>query len=357
MTTEQPDDTQTPAQQASAGGAEPPAHGLGLVHEHDRSLRVTYGPTELVRYVYKPWDEQFESPRPYFHPIRTLGGDAVSLYRPHDHVWHKGMAWSLPNVGPANFWGGPTYVRDRGYQQLPNDGSMRHAGFDLVSTDDGEIAVGERLEWVTEQGATWFWERRGFRVCADPARASWSLVFETEFTNLTGEPVLIGSPTTEGRENAGYGGLFWRGPRSFSGGRVYTPEQEGGDELMGVRAPWMGFAGRHDGHDGASTLVFVDAPDNPGHPVKWFVRSGIFATVCPAPFFDEEVEAVPGVPLSYRYAVVIADGDRERGGSAELAEQGLAELGRPGPNAREEAGGSAAQSAAGAAGAGGTGAR
>ncbi|GAA4891103.1 PmoA family protein [Streptomonospora salina] len=333
MTTEHPD-AATPAQQASASGAEPAARGLGLVHEHDRSLRVTYDGSQLLRYVYRPWDAQLESPRPYFHPLHTLGGDAVSLYRPHDHVWHKGIAWSLPNVGPANFWGGPTYLRDRGYRQLPNDGSMSHTGFDLISTAGGEAAVAERLAWITEQGDTWFTERRGFRVSADPARSAWTLVFETEFTNRTDEAVLIGSPTTEGRENAGYGGLFWRGPRSFSGGRVYTPEQEGGDDMMGVRAPWMGFAGRHDEYDGASTLVFADAPDNPGHPVKWFVRSGIFATVCPAPFFDEEVAAPPGVPLSYRYAVVVADGDREREGSAELAESALAELGRPGLAAR-----------------------
>ncbi|QBI53032.1 DUF6807 domain-containing protein [Streptomonospora litoralis] len=328
MTTEQPSPG-SPAQQRGADGAEPAARGLGLVHEHDRALRVTFDGAQLMRYVYRPWDRQFESPRPYFHPLHTLGGDLVSLYRPHDHVWHKGIAWSLPNVGPANFWGGPTYVRDHGYQQLANDGAMRHRGFDVLSTAGGEIAVAERLEWVTEQGETWFTERRGFRVSADPARSAWTLVFETEFTNRTGSAIAIGSPTTEGRENAGYGGLFWRGPRSFSGGRVYTPEQDGGDEMMGVRAPWMAFAGRHDEHDGASTLVFVDAPDNPGHPVEWFVRSGIFATVCPAPFFSERVEAAPDVPLSYRYAVVIADGDRERAGSGELADSGLAELGRP----------------------------
>ncbi len=39
-----------------------------------------------------------------------LAGDTVPLFRPHDHVWHKGIAWSLPHVGEHNFWGGPTYV-------------------------------------------------------------------------------------------------------------------------------------------------------------------------------------------------------------------------------------------------------
>ena len=29
---------------------------------------------------------------------------------------------------------------------------------------------------------------------------------------------VFGSPTTAGREQAGYTGLHWRGPRDFSGG-------------------------------------------------------------------------------------------------------------------------------------------
>ena len=137
---------------------------------------------------------------------------------------------------------------------------------------------------------------------------------------------MIGSPTTEGRPNAGYGGLFWRGPRSFSGGTVHVPGVAGGDELMGTRAPWLGFTGRHDGHGRVSTLVFVDAPDNPGHPTKWFVRTGIFACAGPAPFFDAEITVPTGAALTRRYAVVIADGEPEGDAVALLAKTGLAAL-------------------------------
>ena len=61
---------------------------------------------ELFTYVYAATDPQLESPRPYIHPLRTLDGDLVSIYRPHDHVWHKGITWSLPHFGHENFWGG-----------------------------------------------------------------------------------------------------------------------------------------------------------------------------------------------------------------------------------------------------------
>ena len=99
------------------------------VDETEDALVFRSGDQELTRYVFAPQDPTYESPRPYFHPIRTLEGDLVSIYRPWDHVWHKGLSWSLPNVGPHNFWGGATYTRATGYADLDNNGAMRHRAF------------------------------------------------------------------------------------------------------------------------------------------------------------------------------------------------------------------------------------
>ena len=114
---------------------------------------------ELFRYVYRPGEAQLESPRPFFHPVRTLRGDLVTLYRPHDHVWHKGIALSLPHVGTENFWGGPTF-RNGAYVQEHNDGAMRHDGFDVADVKDDVVRLDERLTWVTESGQTPVTERR-----------------------------------------------------------------------------------------------------------------------------------------------------------------------------------------------------
>ena len=275
---------------------------------------------ELFRYIYLPSDAQLESPRPYFHPVRTLGGDVVSLYRPHDHVWHKGIALSMPNVGPENFWGGATYRRGDGYIQLANNGAMRHDGFDLA-TAKGEVAVlDETLTWVTEYGERCMAERRRMAVTAWPSDSAWALSFETTMHNISEQPIAIGSPTTQGRDNAGYGGLFWRGPRSFTGGRVVTPEHpDGGDEVMGWRGPWLGFAGQHDDHGRWSTLVFRDSPDNFSFPSQWFVRSTPFGCVCPAPFFSAEYPLAREASLTLRYAVAIADGLLDQDACARLA--------------------------------------
>jgi hypothetical protein len=265
-------------------------------------VTAVHGGVELCRYVYRPPEPAIESPRPYFHPVRTLTGDEVSIYRPHDHVWHKGIAWSLPNVGPQNFWGGPTYVRDKGYVQLDNNGTVAHRSLSLVGDE-----VAESLEWVTSEGALWFTEDRTVRMSL--VDGGWSLVLTTAMKNVSPDTIPIGSPTTEGRPNAGYGGLMWRGPRSFTDGQALVPDRTGGDELMGTRAPWLAYRGRHDGHGRTSTLVFVDAPTNPGHPVEWFVRATPFACVCASPFFSSVVPVAPEETLTRSYGVVIADGD------------------------------------------------
>ncbi|WP_448003568.1 DUF6807 domain-containing protein [Agromyces bauzanensis] len=297
------------------------------VDERADRLRLRAGELVLAEYVHRPTDVRLESPRPYVSPVRTLGGELVSLFRPHDHVWHKGIAWSLPVVGDENFWGGPTFVRGEGYVQLPNNGEQRHTAFDAVGSDasgDG-VRVVETLDWVTEAGETLFAERRtvAASVLDDDA---WLLAFETRMTNVTDRVIPIGSPTTRGRENAGYGGLFWRGPRSFTGGSVLAPGITGSDELRGIRAPWMGFSGRHDGSGAASTVLMVDDPGNLQHPPQWFARAEEFACLCPAPFFSEEHTVESGATLALRYGVVVADGASDPARAARLADAGAARL-------------------------------
>ena len=288
--------------------------GFRCRHDVGRSIEVRYDDAELFEYVYRPeGDPVLESPRPYLHPVRTRAGALVTIHRPHDHVWHKGISWALPHFGPDNFWGGPTYVHGKDYQQLPNNGSMDHVGLTALDVADERVTIGHDLHWHTETGEQVVTEAR--TLVAEVVADAWALVFETSMTNVSGRLVPIGSPTTAGRDNAGYGGLFWRGPRSFTGGRVLAPQGGGGDELRGQRAAWMGFCGRHDGTGDASSIVLVDPDATP----QWFVRSEDWAGVCPAPFFSTETPFEPDAVLRFRYAVVVADGESD---GVTLAEDG-----------------------------------
>ncbi|MBZ3906236.1 DUF6807 domain-containing protein [Streptomyces griseiscabiei] len=283
-------------------------NALDLRHDVGTSVTVRDGDTELLRYVYRPDTVRLESPKPYIDPLRTRAGHVVSLFRPHDHVWHKGIAWSLPHVGEENFWGGPTYVHGRFYVQLENNGTQAHRRIVTLEREDGTATFSHDLDWITQAGALFLTERRTLRAHLISPQV-WVLTFETRMTNVSGADVAIGSPTTKGRENAGYGGLFWRGPRSFTGGRFVTEEGLGGDEVRGRRLPWMGFEGRHDVTAEQSLVLMVDDTANPNHPPQWFARTEEFACLNPAPFFSEELTVAHGATVRFRYGVAVADTD------------------------------------------------
>jgi hypothetical protein len=204
--------------------------------------------------------------------------------------------------------------------QLDNNGKTRHDRFATAEVRDGAVVLEERLTWITPQGEHWISEQRTITVTVLPGDEAWRLNFATTMHNTSDHTIGLGSATTAGRENAGYSGLFWRGPRSFSGGTVLTQDGPAGEEqLMGSRAPWLAYVGRHDGIIRDSTLLFADDPANFCFPCEWFVRTSVYGCVCPAPFFSEEYQLAAGESLTLRFDVLIADGALDTGGCAALA--------------------------------------
>ncbi|MFJ9535670.1 PmoA family protein [Streptomyces sp. NPDC101225] len=285
--------------------------------------------TEILRYVYRPDPDAFESRKPYAHPVRTLGGRTVTGYRPSDHRWHKGLQMTASHLSGQNFWGGNSYVHGEGYLRLPGRvGSMRHDGFPEFTVEDDRLAFTEALTWVENGGAAWAREVRRIAVhSVDEEAGAWALDWSIDLTNLRDLPLVFGSPTTHGRELAGYTGLQWRGPRDFTGGTAFGPDIDGGagadaGKLMGTQGPWLAFSTEHDDVDAHSTLVFAHAPENLDasaaiHASHWFVRSEPIPTVAFSWAFFEEFELAPGASFGYRYRVVVADGawDRDRVGA------------------------------------------
>ncbi|MFJ4366757.1 DUF6807 domain-containing protein [Streptomyces chartreusis] len=293
---------------------------IRVTHAHGDHIAVTAANgTEILRYVYRPDPAAFESRKPYAHPVRTLAGHTVTGYRPSDHRWHKGLQMTASHLSGQNFWGGNCYVHGQGYVALPERvGSMRHDGFPVFAVDDDRLTVAEELTWIENGGEEWAREMRGLIVhSVDEEAGAWALDWSIRLTNTRDAPLRFGSPTTEGREMAGYTGLQWRGPRDFTGGTAFAPGSDAdADKLMGSQGPWLAFTTEHDDVDGHSTLVFAHAPENLEalHESHWFVRAEPIPTVAFSWAFFEEFELPPGESFAYRYRVVFADGawDRER---------------------------------------------
>ncbi len=292
---------------------------LALHARGQRHIEIRYGHQRLCRYNLRPSMTPIQGPRPYFHPVQTLEGQVVTMEKPYDHEWHSGISLACPWVSGFNFWGGPTFVRDQGYQQLDNMGYQVHRTFTRVMPHAADRAQWQRweqtLDWRTpdQRAAPLLQERRTQAVGGIvPTEGYWCLDFDFALTNPGPNDVIFGSPTTEGRPMAGYGGVFWRGPMDLLHGTVLAEGGVTSDTFMGQRSAWIAYVGRH--HTGqCSTVVLLDHPANVRFPLKWFVRTTPFPVASFAFSFDEYLSLAPGALLARRQRILICDGARTHG--------------------------------------------
>ena len=240
---------------------------------------LTVGGAQVATYVTEPELDIRLGPRPYLHPVRTLGGTVVTDALCFDHPWHLGASLTVADVNGWNLWGGRTYVRDEGYVWLDDHGRIEHTGW---------LPDGEQLRWCDGAGRTLLTEQR--QLSAAPAAGGWELSFSYALTAPADQKVVLGSPATNGRTGgAGYGGFFWRLP----------PGKAVASEPHGSAAPELTVT-----VDDAYTLVFsgLEGTD------RWFVRTDDYVGVCAALAFDEPLVIPAGGTLRRSLRVLITDG-------------------------------------------------
>ena len=241
------------------------------------------------------------APRPHLHPVRTLGGRVVTDAVPRDHRWHLGVSVAVQDVDGRNFWGGRSYLRGRGYTWRADHGRIEHAGFD--ARDDGGFV--ERLRWVGPDGEVLLTERRAVRARA--AAGGWELGLSTELTNTAGRALELGSPATNGRAGAGYGGLFWRLPPAAEP-EVRTPDATGEPAVHGSTARWLCWT---EHGPGPFTLAVVGA-DPATRADPWFVRVEGYPGIGSQLAAEHPVRVRPGGVVGRGLRALVADGVLDR---------------------------------------------
>ena len=89
----------------------------------------------------------------------------------------------------------------------------------LVQSDTSMI---ELLSWISHQEETWIEEERGISVGEiETAGRFWSRDLSFLLKNVRDRPLIFGSPTTEGRPAAGYGGSSGGGRAPLAAGRYW----------------------------------------------------------------------------------------------------------------------------------------
>ncbi|MGQ4486354.1 PmoA family protein [Streptomyces sp. 372A] len=258
------------------------------------------------RYTYLPAD----AGRPYLHPVTTLAGTPVTEERPADHIHHLGASVAVPDVSGHNFWGGRTFVRGQGPTALDNHGIQRHLGWKLCDPD-GFV---EELGWEADGGEL----LREHRTVAAVALSdtAWALDFSFSLTNPGPGDLSIGSPATNGRPGAGYGGFFWRAPKEAAAPAVFGPTADGEEAVHGRAADWVALCG-----DGWS-LVFAGATEETRRD-PWFVRTAEYPGVGSSLAAAVRLPVPAGATVVRRIVTVVADGRLDRAGAADLVRRAV----------------------------------
>jgi methane monooxygenase PmoA-like len=235
-----------------------------------------------------------ESPKPCFAPIYTPNGDLVTEYRPADHQWHTGLFFGWVHVNDANLWGGPWYVPERGaYEPVEHThGIQRHEAFSRLGSDADTVVAEERLTWLDADDQPMAEEIRTchIRLLAEPCAYVWDI---RTTIRPSGERLTLGASRA-----ARYSGLILRLGPLFSGAEHWCSERRQGHEaIMGQRARWVAANGAAGG-----SVVMMDHPANPRHPVTWFTRSHLLGA---GMLMEGDLELVRGASLELRYALLV----------------------------------------------------
>ncbi len=248
---------------------------------------------------------QVHSPRPYLHPVRTLGGQPLTEVSPVDHRHHYGVSLAVAGVNGTSHWGGRTFLPGHGPTLLTNHGQQRSRG---VTVDDHSLT--DDITWYDEQGRPQLVERR--RLTGDLAFGGWRLDWHSVLTARYG-PVRIDSPATSGRPGVGYGGIFWRLP-SADTTVVLSEAGEGTDAAYGSTSPWLAFVQQRD--DIVTTLLLVQPQEDPR---PWFLRATDYVGAGPALAWQNTLALQPDQDLSLSLTALLLDRSVDLTDAADLA--------------------------------------
>ncbi len=259
------------------------------------SVALRVGGSVVAEYLIHPDIDATLVPRPYLHPVRTLGGTVVTDALPADHRWHLGVGLAMPDVAGANLWGGRSYVHGQGYVWLPDHGRIQHTAWRGQSAEQ----VTHDLAWTAPNGDVLLMERRTVRAEANGPK--WTLTMATNLTNPGGSPIELRSPAVNGRgDGAGYGGFFWRLP-STADPTLTAGSSRAEQEANGSAWPELTVSGT--AASGRYTLTFRGLRDND----RWFVRLADYPAVGAALAFRRPLVIMPGRSVERTYRVEIGD--------------------------------------------------
>ena len=255
--------------------------------------RIEIGEPASAVYRFDP-----ELPKPCVHPLATPLGHLLSGFEMSDHVWHRGLWFTIKFINGTNFW----------EEQAPFGVQKSVSDPTCVVLDRDRVRVQHFTQWESEATGVAIDERR--QITFAPGVIDWSCELRAK-ADLT----LDRTPyTTWG----GYGGLTLRGAPDWTDTTIRLDDGVERERTLGEPSRWLAIDGvAHRGLDAPAPagVVILDHSDNPRFPTPWYASNradtygeGWANFVNAALLWDEPLTVEPHAPLTLRYRVLVHDG-------------------------------------------------
>jgi hypothetical protein len=243
-------------------------------------------------------------PKPCFHPVCTPSGHCLTHFQPHDHVWHRGLWFTIKYINGENFWeeepessARPDGTIGHGTQRTLEPPSIAHAG-DAMTIRSQQVWERPYREGVV------FTEERAIRY--EPLSPS-AYAFDLRFA-LTAQAGLL-LDRTPFTTWGGYSGLIVRGTRNWQETKLLFADGTTSDRPTPYHSLWCDLSGKFDGgRDVWGGIAMFDHPSNVRHPVGWYGATGPGHYFNAAFLFEETMNVAAGETLAFTYRVVVHDG-------------------------------------------------
>ncbi len=267
------------------------ASTMQVIHDLNRHIELRNPARErpLWRYVYGG------KPKPFFHPLCTPNGNELTLMEPSDHVWHRGLWFTIKFVNGENFWEEKPAI-PWGNQNTILPPLITHKENDVITVDSN-------LNWTRPNGETIIKEVRSWTYSPVDCD-SYTLDFTFSLTP-TADALLDRTPfTTWG----GYGGLTFRGSRNWVKTVLTFDDGSTSDRPTPKISKWCDLTGPIDGGRGSiAGVATFDHPSNLRHPTPWYGGTGIGHYYCAAFLFHEPYKLEANKTLTMKYRVLVHD--------------------------------------------------
>ncbi|MGV8912770.1 MAG: DUF6807 family protein [Rhodoglobus sp.] len=277
------------------------------ISDHSDGLDVVADNATIAEYRLGASIDAVNTPKPHFHPLRTLSGAQITDFAPEDHPWHQGLQFAFPRVGDHNLWGGGTYFGpDEGYKIVADQGRIGHERWQHRDNDGDQVGWIEQLNWVGHEEQPLLSEQRtiGLSHTTDSA-VGWMLDHNSWLSNVTDAELTLATPAQRGRPDGGYGGLFLRLAEGFTPSALWGDAGEISES--GARSRTLVVSGTTGAGD-AVTLGLAFTDTSPTGDQAWLYRFEDFPAIGWAGAYENAFTVPPGGSLELSHRLAIYDG-------------------------------------------------